>query len=189
MLVCGLSLAVIYALFSLFLFMPLDAKTAELTAEIKQVKEKIANWQAQSKSLSEIPNTPIFKEWQNIHKNNQTIKEKYKVLLGNPGSDKWEEIIKKILNDYPNITIEKIHNQPESKFQTSQPDQTDSAPIYQDKMQLSVIGSFEDIVNYLISLEKALPNIHWNTLKYTVTEYPQARVEMEFSVLYEKSDA
>lgn len=188
LLVCGLSWAMIYAIFSLTLFMPADTKNKVVLSEIKKTNEKILNWQEQLKYLNEIPNTPIYKEWVSSHKNYQSLKNKYKGLLGNPGTEKWEEIIKTILNEYPNITIEKILNAPEAKFQTNIA-QNESDSIFQDQMQLTVIGSFEDIVNYLISLEKALPNIHWDSLNYVVTEYPQARVEMEFSVLYEKSNS
>lgn len=188
LLTCGLSWALIYAIFSLTLFMPLDNESKELTAEIKKTNDKIATWQSQLKYLNDIPNTPIFKEWISSHKNYQSMKEKYKIILGNAGTEKWEDIIKTILSNYPNITIEKIHNEPETKFETSVAQSTTDT-IFQEQMQLTVIGGFEDIVSYLVTLEKEMPNIHWDSLNYVVTEYPQARVEMEFSVLYEKPNA
>src|SRR3990167_9051998 len=44
--------------------------------------------------------------------------------------------------------------------------------------------NFFDTVNYLQYLEGVLPNVRWNSFSYQVTQYPIAKVELEFSIFY-----
>jgi hypothetical protein len=185
-LVAGLTWAFLYGIFALVLFKPVDDRGNELAKQVKLSIDQANNWKTQLQYLAEIPNSPGYKEWLNEHNSYMTLKNKYKSLLSQTGSAKWDDIIKTILSNYPNITIEKIENMPEAVFEGSKiQSQPDS--IYQQQMRLVVLGNFNDIVAYLTTLESEMPNIHWDTLSYTVTEYPIARVQMEFSILYEKS--
>ncbi len=186
LLVSGLSWAIIYALFALILFRPLDIESTELAVNIKKANDDIASWQTQLKFLKDIPNTAIYKEWVASHKSYQALKDKYKDLLGKPVEEKWDEIIKSVLSNYPNIKIERIQNAPEVLFQGN-PALGNTDSIYQQQAQVVALGNFPDILGYLSYLEGAVPNINWDSFSYKVIEYPQARVEMEFSVLYEKS--
>tara|TARA_R110000868_G_scaffold290766_5_gene550936 strand:+ start:2749 stop:3381 length:633 start_codon:yes stop_codon:yes gene_type:complete len=186
LLVFALSWALIYALFSLFLFRTVDTRNSEITGQIKKTQNEITSWKTQLDYLKEIPKSPLYKEWLAQNQQYESLKSQYKHLIGKAGPDKWDQIIKTILSSYPNIIIEKIENDPEKHYQTTK---IESEPdtIFQQQMKLTVLGNFQDIVGYLSSLEKAMPNIHWDTLNYEVTEYPLARVAMEFSVLYEKT--
>lgn len=186
--VTGLSFAIIYALFSLILFRPVDNRYSELSQQLKTASDQAKNWQTQLQYLTEIPKTNAYKEWVKEHDNYLALKDKYKNLIGKAGSEKWDEIIKTILSEYPNIVIEKIENKPETIYQASKV-QSQPESLYQQQMRVTVKGDYNDIVNYLISLEKALPSIHWDTLDYTVTEYPLAEVGMEFSIIYDKTKA
>lgn len=183
--ICFFSWAVIYALFSLTLFLPLDRKSNIASETIKIARDKINSWKTQLKFIKEIPNTTLYKEWIVRHQNYLDLKAKYRNLLGDPNDKNWASILKTVLSDYPNITISSVHHTPETTYQTekvaSEPD-----IIYQQKLNLSVVSEFQDTVGYLLYLEKTLPNIHWDTLIYDVKEYPLANVDMEFSVLYEK---
>jgi hypothetical protein len=185
LLVCGLSWALIYAMFSVFAFNSLDKEAAELKTKMKKTNDEIVSSQTQLKYLHEIPSSPVYKDWVKSQANFQSLKDKYKNLLGKSVSEKWDEIIKAVLNNYPNILIEHIQNSPETQFQGLTID-TGSVSVYQQKAQVTALGNFQDIYSYLVYLEKAMPNIHWDRFSYKVTEYPQARIEMEFSVLYEK---
>lgn len=185
LLVFALSWAIIYAIFSIFLFRSIDVASEKNAKDLKTTEDQIKNWQNQLKFLADIPNTPLYKEWIVEHKNYQSLKDKYKNLLETPSDSKWDDIIKTVLNKYPNITIEKIENKPETAYITSKI-QSEPDSIFQQQMLVAVLGDFNDIVSYLTSLEAAMPTIHWDTLNYTVTEYPIARVQMEFSILYEK---
>lgn len=184
--VCALSWAVIYAFFSLTLYRPVDATKKDLSEQLKKTNDQIESWKAQLKYLKEIPNTPLYKEWSMHRKNYETLRDKYKNLLGTPSAEKWDAIIKTVLTSYPNITIESVHNAPEMVYTAAK---IQSAPesIYQHQMKLTVLSNYFDAVGYLQYLEKNLPNIHWDTLTYEVKEYPTAEVSMEFSILYDKN--
>ena len=183
--VCILSWSLLYAIFSLILFRPVELKTNQLADDLKKTNNQIDSWKLQLKYLKDIPSTPLYKEWVVRHSNYEALKEKYKNLLGDPNDKKWETILKTVLSDYPNITIGAIHHEPEAAYQTSKI-KSEPESIYQQQLRLTVTGDFQNIVGYLLYLEKTLPNIHWNTLTYEVKDYPMAEVQMEFSILYEK---
>ena len=183
--VCLLSWAFLYAIFSITLFRPLDHTHKEVITAISKTNSSIKNWKIQIKSIKEIPNTPLYKEWSAHHKNYLSRKKYYQDLLGDPESKDWENILMTVLDDYPNIMIDSIRHSPETIYKTNKI-RAQAEAIYQQQLRLSVLGNFQDIVGYLAYLEKTLPNIHWGTLSYEVKEYPIATVEMELSVLYEK---
>ncbi len=185
-LVCFLSWVFLYAIFALLFFRPLNNEKAILAENRKIVTDKINSWKTQIKFIKEIPNTQLYKEWSARNEKYQSLKSYYKNLLGDPSDKNWENILRTVLGDYPRITIDSIHHSPETSYQTEKVQSTPNT-VYQQQLRLSVIGEFQDIVGYLGYLEKTLPNIYWNTLNYEVKDYPLAQVEMEFSVIYEKS--
>lgn len=185
LLACALTWAIFYALFSFFLFSPIDNERLELATSIKQATDKIDNWKLQLEYLQKIPNTPLYKEWVSHNKSYEALKKTYKDILGKPVSEQWKDIMNSVLRDYPNIRIEHVSNSAETVYQPSLSKTHDDA-IYQEQMRLTVFGNYRDIVSYLEVLENGLPNIYWNSLNYEVVEYPVAKVDMEFSVLYEK---
>ena len=107
--------------------------------------------------------------------------------MSKPSSQNWQDIIKTILHSENNVTLDQIKNSPETEFQPTNIDGKGSQ-IYQQQLLLVIYSNYFDTISYLKKMESALPNIHWNSLKYEVTEYPVARVEMEFSMLYEKHE-
>lgn len=185
LLVASLFWAISYAFFSLFLFSSIDAERKELASSIKQSRDKISNWKLQLDYLKKIPETPLYKEWVSHNQNYENLKRTYKDILGKPVAEQWKEIMKSVLRNHPNIRVDQVKSSPETVYQPSTTSDQRGA-IYQEQMQLSVFGSFNDVVNYLQILENGLPNIYWNTLNYQVEDYPMAKVDMEFSVLYEK---
>lgn len=184
-LVCFLSWVFLYAVFALTFFRSLNNEKAIIAENIKISTDKINSWKSQIKFIKEIPKTDLYKEWSIRNEKYQALKSYYKNLLGDPSDKNWDNILRTVLGDYPNITISAIHHSPETAYQTEKVQSTPNA-VYQQQLRLSVIGEFQDIVGYLSYLEKTLPNIYWNTLNYEVKEYPLAQVEMEFSVIYEK---
>lgn len=180
-----LTWALIYACFSIFLYLPVDKRVQDLGGKIKKHNEEIANWKTQLKFLEDIKTTPIYKEWVTHNKSYESLRKAYKNILGKPIDEQWREITNTVLQNHPNIVIDEINNTKESLFQSSNINKS-MGEIYQQQMHLSIFGNFADIVNYLEILENGLPNIYWNSLNYTVTEYPLAKADLEFAVLYEK---
>lgn len=178
------SWAVIYALFTLLLFNPIGEKNDELRKEVTTTSNEIKKTEDQLKFLNEIPNTPIYKDWVKQNQQYQSLKKEYAALLTTSTKERWEEIIRTILASHPNINMVSISQLPETTYASANAKANDH--IYEQQMRLIISGNFVDIVAYLQALEKALINIHWNSLDYKVTEYPNADVTMEFSILYEK---
>lgn len=185
-LVTALSWALIYAVFALAFFNQLDARYEDIAKELKIATDKNTSWETQLKYLAEIPNSKLYKDWVSEHADYVTLKSKYKNLLGASGQDKWDDVIRTILANYPNITIVSVENLKEQVYETNKLG-SNTETIYQQQMRLEVIGTFQDIFDYLTTLEKTLPTIHWDSLNYVVNDYPNGQVEMEFSILYEKT--
>lgn len=185
--VLALSWAVLYAIFSLFLFIPLEKNKKTLMGSIKTNRDQILNWELQLDALNKISQTPLYKEWSVHNKNFQYLRGEYKSLLAKPSSQNWQDIIKTILHSKNNVTLDQIKNFPETEFQPANIDGKGSK-IYQQQLLLVIYSNYFDTISYLKKMESTLPNIHWNSLKYEVTEYPVGKVEMEFSMLYEKHD-
>lgn len=186
LLVLALSWALLYALFSFFLFRPIDAEKIRLETAIKDANNDIKNWHLQITALKKIPQTPLYKEWLNQHQSLQSLRGKYHGYINEPPSKQWADVIRAILQSHNNINLVEIKNSPETAYHPPQA-QLVSKKLFQQQLQVVVNSNYADTILYLNHLEKVLPNLHWNKLTYTVLKYPLAKVEMEFSIIYEKS--
>lgn len=186
LLVIGLIWAFIYAVFSLLLFQPLDKKITKIRAEILEAKNQLSNWHLQIEALKKIGESELYKNWVKQEKIFENKKNTYKSQLILSSAIQWQGIVKSVLSSWENVTIEQIQNKSESLYVI--PEIRSVNKIYQQKLNLIVTSNYFDTINYLKRLEKILPTIHWDSLSYKVIQYPKARIEMEFSVLYEKPD-
>ncbi|EKD71874.1 MAG: hypothetical protein ACD_46C00080G0009 [uncultured bacterium] len=185
MLTIGLIWAFLYAVFYFTFFKPLDKESSALMTDINEAKNQLTAWSDQINTVKKIGNTPLYKQWLINEKNFQIKKNAYKSLLSS--SIQWQSIVRSILLSSNNVTIEQIKNFPESIYVPPGMVQT-TTKIYQQKMMLVIYSNYFDTINYIRHLEKILPTIHWDNLNYQVVQYPMAKIEMEFSVLYEKNN-
>ncbi len=186
-LVIFLGWAIIYAIFSLYIFTPIHNREKIITTEINDYQNQINNWNIQLNAIKKIAKSPLYQQWLQQEKNFQSKREAYKSLLKTTGSAQWDDIIKTILFSETGITIDQIKNLPESPYNPPGLGQT-TTNIYEQKLTLSFHSNYFTTLDYLEHLEKVLPTIHWDSFKYTVNKYPNANVEMEFSILYEKNE-
>ncbi len=185
LLVLVLTCAIIYALFNYLLFNPLDKEEVRLTQNLKTSRQQIKMWQTQIKTLQSISETPLYKKWQAQRQLFDSLQGKYKGLIQSSPATQWQDIIKATLGSQKNITLVQIKNLPESLYNPAGLP-ADANKIYEQRLTLIIYSNYFDTLNYIRTLEEALPNIHWTTLNYTVAQYPVAKVEMEFSIFYEK---
>jgi MSHA biogenesis protein MshJ len=181
----GLCWVAIYALFSFAFLTPLEKRHTTNLTEIKAAEDEIKNWDAQIAALNKIPESPLYKKWIAQEKTFNVKRTAYRSLLRSTSNINWEDIIKSILFSNETVTIVQIKNSPEEPYQI-QGIKT-PIPIYQQKLVLIIYSNYFDTLDYIKKLQNALPTIRWNSLKYEVQEYPSAKIEMEFSVLYEKT--
>jgi len=185
LLVLGLLCAIIYAFFSYLLFSPLDKEAITLANNLKTAQHQIKNWQIQINALEKIATTPLYKKWLTQRKLFDHIQGKYKDILQASPTTHWQDIIKTMLNSQKNITLIQIKNSPETLYNPPGLPQG-STKIYEQRLTLAIYSNYLDTLHYIQTLEEELPNMHWSTLNYTVAQYPVAKIEMEFSIFYEK---
>lgn len=179
------SLAIIYGLFSLILFRPVEHESESLRADIKKYQNDIANWNSQLDALDKLAKSPMYHEWVKQTQSFKNLRGQYKDLIESSTSNRWQEVIKALLQSQSNIKLINLKNLPETLY--TQAGQTTSLKIYQQQFSVGIYGSnYFDVLNYVQKLEQTFPNVYWNKLDYEVMQYPLAKVEMEFSILYEK---
>lgn len=186
LLVIVLCWAILYGFFSVFFFKSLEYKQTLLVAQVKQSQSQLDNWKTQIDALNKISESPLYKQWLSQHKLFQRLEAQYKYLLNTSSSKQWQDVIKTILRSQNNITLVQIKNSPETLYNQANVGEG-AVKIYQQQLLLVINANFFDTVSYIQQLEEILPNIHWIKLDYQVTQYPMAKIEMEFSILYEKT--
>src|SRR3990167_7066898 len=109
-------LALIYAIFTIFLLRPLETKKNELKKAAQTINFQIKNWQSQLNILSKIPETSLYKEWVTQHRSLKHMQSEYKQLLRTSSTRQWQAIIETILLTHQNISLTSIKNSPETIF-------------------------------------------------------------------------
>lgn len=180
-----LFLSVTYALFYFLFSYKVDSKILTLKKDIYTTQQKVNSWKQQIDTLNKIATTPLYKKWAKHHEYFDSLKKQYHFLLKNSSSKEWQEVITTLLKSEPNITLLQITSSPESTY--SPTGETTVNKIYEQAITLSIQSDYFSTLDYIKKLESVLPNIHWKKLSYTVTEYPKAKVDLEFSIFYEKT--
>lgn len=180
-----LSWSFLYAVFSLFLLTPLENQRKALHEQTNLIRNQINTWNKQIEDLNQLAQSSVYKQWTTQRLALQRLRQQYNYLVQNNSASQWREMITAILNLQSNITIAQLRDFPETPYN---PNNMPSIKpnIYQRKIALTIYSNYVDTITYLEHLEKLLPNIHWDSLNYEVAQYPLAKVDLEFSILYEK---
>jgi hypothetical protein len=184
-LLIGLSFAVWYGLFSLFVFNPLKQAKETLQTDMKEIQQTIQSLQAQINVLTGLENTPIYQKWISKHQTILNLRSQTRRLLNRTSPWQWLSIVSTLLHSYPQVTLVEIKKMPE-KFAL---DPIDNPQEIEQKTLVFVINAnYVDTVSYLQVLEKQLPFVHWDSLDYHVINYPMAKIEIGLSILYAKQN-
>ena len=138
----------------------------------------------QINALQLISQTAIYKKWL---KQNQSIKEleiQYKRFLKASPSLQGQAVTQAILQSTNKVKIDEIKNTPETPFHVDDPRIV--TRLYQQPLVLIFTSTYFDNIAYLQYLEKALPNVRWESLDYEVMNYPMAKIQLQFAILYEE---
>ncbi|SRR5579883_447396 len=182
-----LSWVALYAIFYFLFFSSLESETTALQINIKSLDDQINSWNTQISALNQISSSPLYKNWLQQHELFANLQKKYKDLLETSPTKQWQDIIKTILQSQPNITLVQIKDFPEVAYNPAKLP-ISSSTLYEQQLLVIVISNYFDTINYIQHLESTLPNIHWDTLHYQVVQYPVAKIEMEFSIFYDKAN-
>lgn len=177
-----LTWAVTYALTYFIFYRAIDIEAAHITSAIKAQTNTVNTWKIQINGLQKIADSSLYQQWLTHHKHFQDLQKQYNYLLQS-SSNKLQEILETILRSQSNVTLEQVKNYPETSFTAEK-----NSPwhLYQRRFLIVVDSNYLETIRYLQQLEKLLPNIHWDNLHYQVLQYPSAKVEVEFSIFYEK---
>lgn len=185
-LVLFLHFAVLYGLFSLTVLEPLDNRSENYQKQLSSSIKEQKNWELQLSALNKLTSTPLYQQWKKQKSDLKTLETQYQSLIKKPLDKKWEEVITTILQSQTNIVLENITSMPERKFNDNVSG-LNTRGLYEQEMTISIRSNYFDTLTYLQHLENALPGLHWKRLLYEVHQYPMAKVQLEFSIIYEKS--
>lgn len=177
--------AVIYGVLYFLLFRSIEIKQEAITLEVKELRNNVTNWNSQIESLNKIVASPTYKQWLKQTQSSYNLRGKYKELL-QTSDHQWRDIIKTILSTQTNVKLAQIQNTPETAY-TPTGAVNNATNLYQQKMSVVLYSDYFDTMNYLQKLEITLPNIRWDSITYEVQKYPIGKVQMEFSIFYEKT--
>jgi hypothetical protein len=178
--------ALLYAIFYFSFFRSLDAESLSLSIDIKKAQDQIKSWDIQISALKKIAESPLYQQWLNQKQKLESLEKKYHVLLKTNSSYKGQDILKDMLNIKSNtINLIQAVDFPETDYEFSK--NPEGSHMYQKKFRIVIDSNFFDAVNYMQELERFKSNIQWSSLDYHVVQYPIAKIEMEFSIFYEKN--
>lgn len=186
LLILALGWAAIYAVFALFVYWPLEKQQTLLITDIKTLELQQQTLLTQIGAVKKIPETPLYKQWLQHDQSRRQLHAKYQFLLKSSPNKQQELVIKTILQSPNSVKLIEVKNSPESSYHASVTLSHLANRIFQKQLSVAVYSQYFDTIQYLQRLEKDLPNIHWDGLEYEVTQYPLAKVKMEFSIIYEK---
>jgi len=178
---------VIYLLFRIIFFKEQAEQQLILKTQINELDHQAVTWENQIQILKDLPKSPYFKKWQEQRKQLESLQGKYQTLLKESSGKQWENATEHLLQTEKGLKVIKIKNLPETVYTPTQPLKI-NAKIYQQRLIFSLAGNYNDTIDYLNRLETVMPNIRWNNLNYQVTNYPNAKIDMEFAILYEKGN-
>ena len=186
--VLALSFALIYALLHFFLLLPIEKKHAFIRGQISELHKKTEQLNNQIHALGMLPQTDIYKRWLHLKELSLGMSYEYRSILQPFSIADWQKIIETTIRDQDNISLVAIKVLPEEKFNPNQ-DLQIKRPIYEQRINASIKSGYFETISYLEKLMKVIPHMHWRKLDYKVTDYPQAEINMEFSLFYEKENA
>jgi cell division protein FtsB len=169
-----LIMIVLYVLFYLLFF-------RGLTQVLLQKKEQIATYEQRLTQVN--LQVEIFREWVKEADINRRLQDQYKKIL-QPSGVQLQGLVKTILEGNSQIAVSKIEHLPPTTYKMVLNEGVNNT-IYQQPIRVVFTATYPLTVEYLHYLETHLNNIHWDTLRYTVKEYPTANIELELSLFYE----
>lgn len=187
MLIMFLVWVVIYLFFSYTFFKSINAQRDSIIAttekkhqEFDTLTKKMAEFQAMKQSA-------VFKTWEGQRKSLAVIKKAFRGALSSRQPDDWEEVMKVFLAPFPGINIISYQVGKErllANFNTNE----FKANIYGQEYLVNFSGNYFAVLSYLDTLEKRLPIVHWESLFYKVSGYPNAKISLLFGIYYDKSN-
>lgn len=184
LLILVLSWAILYFFYYYAISSRIDYQRVFYKAEITQKDKEIQSLQIQIASIAKLKNSKLYKDWLASQNQQKDIDSASALILRVPPDKQWQRVSRVLLQSQPGIGLVEIKNMPEKEYNPI--NVKSKTKYYAQSLLLTVQSDYASFLNYSNYLENQLPMLHWDKLHYTVTNYPLAKIDMEFSILYEK---
>lgn len=181
-----LSFAFWYFVYQLAIISWIDNVNLKKSKEYSALSDKINVTNRQIELLKQALTSSSYKQWINQEKVLSDIQEKYHQYVTAYSPTDSQAIIKLLLNSRDNLNILEIKSEPSKPYEFSGKIKN-ITKLYQKPYITSLLVNYREFYPYMQRIETVLKSVAWNRLSYEVTQYPIAKVEVEFSILYEKT--
>lgn len=156
-------------------------KEKVIRKEITEIKLRL-----QQDPLEEINNKIAFSQ-ASLRRLDKQLDEK---LIKFIHAKKMPIALTKVLAKTPGVKISGLKSLPVKAFNSG--DQTKASPepdiFYQHTLQVTLIGDYNAIYQYLLNVENLQDKFYWHSMDYKVSDYPLAEVTLQIYTLSDQQD-
>lgn len=210
LLLVGAAVALVYLLWEMLLFHPMAKEKQVLAARERVAQQAIQMTEAEITVLKNIaskdPNVALRQEIADLRARLNSLDQQLDTLaVGLVSAHTLPKVMHSILSKIGKLHIEQLITLPpetlnlsadvkKAEIQTAavssspvpQPNAEPMEPgasVYRHSVVLNLSGDFAGIVQYLRELESSDWRFYWESLRYQVTEYPQAKIRLRVFTL------
>jgi len=182
----------VVSLINTFFLDPLLAQQKRLSSQVVQQQERMKETQAQLASLLQAKQADEHApQRERIHLLREQIAEGDAFLKATQGKlvppEKMAALLEQMLAKNANLQLVALNTLPVSQFIESSSDTPNPAvldkQIFKHGVQMTVRGSYADLMQYLAALEKMPTQMFWGMAKLNVVKYPSAELTLTLYTL------
>ena len=185
-------LSVLYMIWDTFLLIPVQHSHKQLTAEHLSIQKQLSDLEVRNilaagllqNNNKDKFNKKIDQVKGNINDLDQTLKER---LQGRVPDELMSSMLNDVLKKNQGLQLLFIHNLPAepliqkelAKEVNKERIKEDNPGIFMHSLEIELMGSYLDILDYLIALESMQWKIFWDQVQLNVLEYPKVKVHIK----------
>ena len=163
------------------------AQSDALTQQNTAVKTQIA---AATQMLANDPNKPKKAQIEQLQSDIKNLDDNLQQASQNLiKADLLPQALQDVLQKTSQVTLLEVNTLPVEELQLGQSENKDakkvevSAGVYKHVVELKVKGSYSQVLELLVSLEKLQWKFYWQSLEYNVDHYPVAEIKLRVFTL------
>ncbi|RKZ99173.1 MAG: hypothetical protein DRQ43_00375 [Gammaproteobacteria bacterium] len=185
-------LSVLYMIWDTFLLIPVQHSHKQLTAEHLSIQKQLSDLEVRNilaagllqNNNKDKFNKKIDQVKGKINDLDQTLKKR---LQGRVPDELMSSMLNDVLKKNQGLQLLFIHNLPAepliqkelAKEVNKERIKEDNPGIFMHSLEIELMGSYLDILDYLIALESMQWKIFWDQVQLNVLEYPKVKVHIK----------
>lgn len=149
-----------------------------ISSEIATIKQRL-----KQDPLQEINNKIAFSKGTLVQLDQQLNGKLVKFIH----AQKMPIALTKVLSKSPGVSISSLRSLPVKAFNSSSQN-SDENIFYKHTLEISLLGDYNAIYQYLLNLETLQEKFYWYSLNYEVSNYPLAEVTIQIYTLSDQRD-